>query len=107
VHAPFDDGLLARALASEGSGFGDWKTCARSTIDTTSMGRWRKLPKVLVQELAPIVNPTLERCGYEPVRQRAPLSQDAARERYELGLKVQGLKATPPAADDADSRPAS
>lgn len=87
------DGLLEAALSdTEARGFSDWKTFSRSQIETSSVNRWRRLPRATLQELAAIVNPTLERCGYDPVAITLEDSDASARRRYETGLKLQSLK---------------
>lgn len=87
--------LLETALAdTESRGFSDWKTFSRTSIETSSINRWRRLPRATLQELAMIVNPTLERCGYEPVSIKFEDTDASARRRYETGLKLQSLKKT-------------
>jgi len=89
---PWDDELIGRALSTTGQlGFGDWKTYARSTIDASSVDRWKRLPAPVIRHLGEICNPTLERLGYEPV----PITEEGAedaRRRYELGLLVNRMK---------------
>lgn len=91
----WDDELLARALGETGTlGFGDWKTYARGHIDRSSVDRWQTLPEPVLARLAPIVNPTLVRLGYEPVGfdPDDEIDPDAARRRYEFGLRLNQLK---------------
>ena len=73
---------------SSGLGFGDWKTHSTSTIDTKSSNRWHSLPPGVISRLAEICNPTLELCGYDPVRILPPHDQAEARRKYELALSV-------------------
>lgn len=73
---------------SSGLGFGDWKAHSTSTIDTKSSNRWRSLPPGVISRLAEICNPTLELCGYDPVRVQPPQDQAEARRRYKLALSV-------------------
>lgn len=85
--------LLETALSDTDSrGFSDWKTFSRTAIESGSVNRWRRLPRATLQELATIVNPTLERCGYEPISIKFEDSDANARRRYETGLKLQTLK---------------
>lgn len=84
--------LLQRALRLESAGFGDWKTWARSAIDASSVGRYRKdLSKHLRAELAGRLNPTLERAGYAAVKVPTIRPMDAAR-RMELAMRVHAMR---------------
>ena len=74
-------------------GFADWKTYGKSRVDAESIGRWKALSPLTVQSLAPIVNDTLTRCGYERIALTAGPTEDEARRRYELGLLLQGARA--------------
>jgi hypothetical protein len=75
-------------------GLGDWKTYGKSAVDTGSIGRWRRLSPRVLQMLRPVVNPTLELCGYDPLRFDSCGTTEASRRRYELGLLVQCLDGT-------------
>jgi len=91
---PWDDELIARALNQADSvGFGDWKTYAKAKIDTSSVARYRSLPKPVLAHLAGICNPTLKRLGYDEVQAEADEDADAAQRRYELGLLLNRMKA--------------
>lgn len=91
VGEPHEDGLVERALgSSENVGFGDWKTYARSKVDTRSVARWKSLPAASQKMLAAVCNPTLERLGYENVS--IDDEDEDARRRYELGLLLGRLK---------------
>ncbi|MCX4243426.1 sulfotransferase family protein [Paraliomyxa miuraensis] len=94
VGEPYDDTLLARALAEPGQlGFGDWKTYGRAAIDGSSVDRWRTLPSPTASRLAEVCNPMLVRLGYEPVEiDQAPSDEDA-RHRYAMGLRLQQMRA--------------
>jgi protein-tyrosine sulfotransferase len=85
---PWEEGLIGRALIPGGfDGFDDWKSHKRACIDTSSIGRWRKLlPKLSVNRLAGIVNPCLAECGYEPLVTPGAPSDDDLLRRYELGI---------------------
>ncbi len=105
IDEPWEEGLIERALRSSGQmGFGDWKTYARTAIDTSSVDRWKQLPPSTVDQLARICNPTLDRLGYTPVP-TGPADEDAeaAKRRYELGLMVQRMRAKRDAANDDDN----
>lgn len=94
---PHDDALLSRALTEPGRlGFGDWKTYGRPAIDDGSVGRWKALPSPTASRLAEVCNPTLVRLGYEPVEiEQAPSDEDA-RHRYAMGLRLQQLRGGKP-----------
>lgn len=85
--------LIAQGLA-EGSakGFSDWKTFSKDSIERTSVGRWKNLPSGTLAELAPVANPTLQRCGYDEVQRSAASPGEMARRRYEMGLRMQSMK---------------
>ena len=72
--------------SSEVKGLGDWKGYGAAGINAASMGRWRSLPRSTVGELAPIVGPVLERCGYPPVEAERPRTADEAMRHYELAM---------------------
>ncbi len=93
VGEPWEQGMIERALESgKLSGFGDWKAYGLRTIDTQSVGRYKRLSAGTLHQLAPIVNPTLVRWGYEPVGDHDPVNRDDPLRRYELGLLAQSLK---------------
>ncbi|MBB5212112.1 sulfotransferase family protein [Microbulbifer hydrolyticus] len=84
--------MLEDALErSEILGFSDHKTYGESSIHSSSSGRWQSLPSPLVSDLAPMLNPLLEVCGYDALSHR-PISQDRLRRRYLSGLAVQMQK---------------
>lgn len=84
---------IAKAMGRrENVGFGDWKTYATSSIEDRSIGRWRALSSATISSLGKIVNPTLARCGYEPVPTQADRDSETARHRYELGLMMNALR---------------
>lgn len=93
VGEPWEEGLVERALGDTGRlGFGDWKTYARVSIDTSSIDRWKAEPEPVIQRMAEVCNPMLERLGYAPVDAR-PVDAADARRRYEMGLMLQRMKA--------------
>lgn len=60
--------LLERAFKpTEVSGLGDYKTFETRGLQSDSIGRWHSLPGRVRAEMAPIVNPLLERLGYDLV----------------------------------------
>ena len=101
---PWVEGLLDGALATGlPDGFGDWKAYGRATVDERSVGRWRSLSDGTLRHLAPIVNPTLSRWGYDPIDLEGELTQAVALRRYELSLLAQRAKLT--ARNEAEVRP--
>lgn len=73
-------------------GLGDWKTYARTGIDTSSVGRWTELSDYALALLAPVVNPMLGRAGYDIVEAPEPGSADDAMRRYELSMMLTGAR---------------
>jgi hypothetical protein len=89
VRVDWAPGWLDTVMQAPGSvGLGDWKTYAKKTIDTDSVGRWRTLSEHTVSLMGKICNPVLEASGYPPVDVKEQRSAQEARRRYELGLKV-------------------
>lgn len=87
------DGLVAAALGSRGGlGLGDWKTYGRTAVDGASVGRGRALPESLRGRLAPILNPTLRRAGYDALPMGDGPTPEEARRSYELGLLLAALR---------------
>jgi len=84
--------LDAAMQKKEGVGVGDWKTYTKTRIDTSSVGRWKKLSRSTISELGKIVNPTLKACGYDTVDVEGQRRGDEARRRYELGLLINAMK---------------
>jgi hypothetical protein len=84
-----EPGLTERALDDVDTlGFSDHKSYQTKIIHEDSVARWQSLPRPQIDRLAPLVNPLLERCGYDPVEAGAPLSLDDKRRRYTMGLAV-------------------
>jgi len=82
-------GLVEKAMSgTEGIGLGDWKTYARKTIDSSSVGRWKNLPPKMISQLAAIVNTTLVKCGYQPIESTTQENEADMQRRYELGLLI-------------------
>lgn len=82
-----NDDIIEKALQRpDAKGFGDWKTYGKSTIETSSIQRWKTLPPNLIGSLAEICNPTLVELGYEAVQSRPPETQAAAQRKYEFAL---------------------
>jgi hypothetical protein len=92
--APLQD--PARALAEDQpSGIGDWKTYATTTVENSRAHQWRARTHAIDAGVAPIVNDTLERAGYERL---AGVGTDSAvaRRRYELLARFKAAQARQP-----------
>ncbi|MCC2614881.1 sulfotransferase [Aestuariibacter halophilus] len=87
------DDLIDTALQDKDSlGLGDWKTYGKTAIEAGSVSRGDGLSARTKGDLATIMNPTLEKCGYAPIPLHQQHSDDDAARRYELGLLLAGLK---------------
>jgi amino acid adenylation domain-containing protein len=85
----WQDDIVSAALSRSGkSGLGDWKAYSRTSIGAESVARWHALPPGVISRLGEICNPTLQECGYEPVRILPGHDQREARKRYNLALSV-------------------
>jgi hypothetical protein len=69
-------------------GFGDHKSYQRTAVSAESCGRWRKLPDAIVQKMATVANPTLEKCGYDRIETDDGGGVESARRRYALSLMM-------------------
>ena len=86
---PAEDGMIENALSdSESIGLSDWKSYARGSIDTESIGRWSSLPPYTIARLASIANETLQVFGYDEIGDEWNESPELARRRYEIGLAL-------------------
>lgn len=90
----FDEAAFADALSTDDlKGFSDWKSFAKASVDSSSVGRWKtSLSPETSGALAPIVNPMLAEHGYDETPFLAPRSNAEKRRRYELGLMLQKLR---------------
>jgi len=71
-------------------GIGDWKSFKKNKIEKSSIARWEKdLPDSTVTALAPIINPTLERAGYEAI---AAADDEDEKRRQELAMMMMRAK---------------
>ncbi len=96
------DGLVETALTkSSGAGLGDWKTYERPKVTSASIDRWKEFTPATLSLLAPIVNPTLEAAGYDPVPARPLPTPEQARRRFELDLAIRAMRARGPSGDEA------
>ena len=73
-------------------GLGDWKTYSAASVSSASVGRGAQLDPHLVAKVADIVNPVMIELGYEPIAVAPTVTGSAARRRYELGLRVAGMR---------------
>lgn len=96
LELPFEPSILERALEVDSAGFGDWKTYARSAIDTKSVGRYKRdLSKHMRAEIGTALNPTLERAGYPPVKIPKIRAVDAAK-RMEMAMRMHAMRRETP-----------
>jgi protein-tyrosine sulfotransferase len=72
------------------AGLGDYKTFATKRLERGSIGQWQNLAPRVQAEIAPLLNPVLERAGYEPLSAEAS-SADAMR-LHELAMMYQTAK---------------
>lgn len=98
----WEPGILKKAMATENiDGIGDWKIHSRATIDSSSVGRWQTLRQDVISRLAPIVNPLLADCDYEPLPIEPLPGHDRAMRRYELTMRMHQARANPDVSDDS------
>lgn len=69
-------------------GIGDWTSYRKSAVDASGIGRWKNLPEAEIPALAALVNPVLQRAGYDPVPPGDPA--DSARRRELAALLMHG-----------------
>jgi protein-tyrosine sulfotransferase len=63
------DLVISRAMEDrESVGLGDWKTYEQRSIEASRKGSRAKLGGWTVQELADLLNPTMEQLGYKPIK---------------------------------------
>jgi hypothetical protein len=87
VGEPWHDAVIETAFRKKDvKGLGDWKGYDASGIHAASVGRGLDLPTPTVAELAPIIGPVLERCGYAALEAGRPRSADEAMRHYELAM---------------------
>ncbi|MGH8721600.1 MAG: sulfotransferase, partial [Burkholderiales bacterium] len=87
VDEPWHPSTLQAAFRERDvKGLGDWKGYDTSGVHAASVGRGFRLPAPTVAELAPILAPVLERCGYPALEAGRPRSADEAMRHYELAM---------------------
>ena len=90
VDEPWDESILERAMGSnQNLGFGDWKTYSKQKIEKSSVNRWKDLSPAMISRAGEIINPTLEKLGYDLLPVHGDRESKEARRRYELGLMSQ------------------
>jgi protein-tyrosine sulfotransferase len=95
VGEEWTDDLMSTAMGvPDHIGLGDWKTYARGKVDAESVERWKTLTADTISRLGAIVNPTLERAGYEAVPLNDPKSYADAMRRHEMGMMVRSTQST-------------
>jgi len=68
LEEPWDEELFNRMQSSTRALGGDSKfTRSGGTIDATRTGRWKQWPRIYIEQMGRIVNPTLRRAGYDAV----------------------------------------
>jgi hypothetical protein len=83
------EGMIERSLASVDTlGLSDPKSYRANSIHSESLMRWQSLPQAQISRLAPLINPMLERCGYDTVEGDGSSDLDAARRRYATSLAI-------------------
>ena len=84
---------LLEALAHDApSGLGDWKTYGKAGLDSDSVGRWRTLGAATTSRLAPIVNPVLQRAGYDALDPGPAPDPGQSIRRYEMRMSALALR---------------
>lgn len=92
----WEEDLVGRALRSEPDGFGDWKCYATDRVSAEAVGRWKRLPRTTVGELAAICNPTLMRLGYDAAPTCPTPDPTEALRRYQLAQRFGRANADAP-----------
>lgn len=91
LELPLPDDLVDRAMEVQTVGFGDWRTWDGDTVDPSRTGRFKGISRAMRHELAPMVNPVLERAGYPPVKRPTLPDMDPAR-RLELAVQLRAAR---------------
>lgn len=84
--------LTAALLNDSPNGLGDWKTYGTTAVETSSAGRWRGLGPATLALVSPVVNPVLERLGYDRIESGAAPTPGEAMRRYELSMGLQAAR---------------
>jgi hypothetical protein len=85
------DELLASAFkVTDVQGLGDYKGFESKSLDSRGIGRWHELPERVQAEMADIVNPLLEKLGYEQVT--ASRSASDAMRMHELAMMYKSAR---------------
>jgi hypothetical protein len=101
IGEPWEPSIVEGAFRNaEVKGLGDWKGYGTVGINAASIGRWRGLPPSTVADLAAIVGPVLERCGYPGIEVGRALAPDEAMRHYELAMMWKAVRAGDRAASD-------
>lgn len=91
---PIDGQTLIESTFSSNSsvGLGDWKTYEATTITKMSVGRHATLDPHIVNRLADIVNPTMQRIGYKPIQVVELPSDEDAQRKFQISRMVAGMQ---------------
>ncbi len=86
--------VVNRALGHKGClGFSDHKSYQVNEVHVSSRDRWRRLPAPQIARLSHLVNPMLEKCGYDTLQGYEEIAVQGARQRYEVSLAVHANRA--------------
>ena len=92
----FEPAMLERGLGNlDQLGFSDHKSYQAREVHKASTARWQSLPEPQVQHLAPLLNPLLEKCGYDRLESGAEITTEDARRRYAMSLMVHATRGAP------------
>jgi hypothetical protein len=92
--APEATDFISDALTGvENLGFSDHKSYQVTHVHQASVDRWTDIPSGQVDRLAPLLNPFLEQCGYDPLSERRAAATTAERrDRYQRSLAVHAIQ---------------
>lgn len=83
INEPFNDGFLKKELnIDDAFGFNDEKGLSETKIHQKSVETWHSLPAPQIARLGNLVNPLLEKCGYNPITDTSIISTKDARKRF-------------------------
>lgn len=89
VGEEFEPALLEKSLDEKSQlGFSDHKSYQTRKIHDTSVARWHSLPEMQINELAPLLNPLLDKLGYDSLKAGTEVTTTEARRRYTSSLKL-------------------
>jgi len=90
---PFESEMLIRAFQELGTlGFGDHESYKVSSVHSGSVGKWKALPAQQIAKMSILVNPLLEKCGYDLIDGCRIDTIEEARRRYLNSLVIHAGK---------------